>query len=114
MKRIFDMKTSDETTRGFDLDQIRSWLVGIQEIDRLKYFYYAPGSKYPTGSKNLKTQPVTDVLSFLTSHFTESPNSFVEIQRKAFISGRQEIISREITSKGEITKIAVLDVKKTK
>lgn len=89
MKHIFDRKTSDETTRGFNPDQIRSWLSGIHEIGRLKYYYYAPGSKYPTESKNLKTQPVTDVLSFLTIHFIESPNSFVEIQRKAFRSGRQ-------------------------
>jgi hypothetical protein len=112
MKRILDIKTSDQTTKGFDYDQIKNWLSGIKNVKSLKYYYYAPGSKYPTESRNMKVQSVQDVLSFLASHFTESPNAFVEVQRKVFRSGKQEIILRAITSWGETMKIGVLEVKK--
>jgi len=114
MKRIFDIKTSDQTIKGFDYDQIKNWLSGIKDVESLKYYYYAPGSKFPIDSRNMKAQSVPDALSFLTVHFTESPNAFVEVQRKVFRSGKQEIILRAINSTGEIMKIGVLKVGKAK
>jgi len=45
----------------------------------------------------------------------ESVSSFVEVQKKAFRSRRQQVIVREFAvtgSKSEITKIAVLDYSK--
>jgi len=113
MKRLFDRKTSDQTTKGLDPDQVQNWLNGVKDVESLKYYYYAPGSKHLTEARALKAQSVQDVLSFLEGHFTESPNSLVEVQRRIFRSGRQEIILREITSSGEIIKIGVLHVKKT-
>ena len=56
-----------------------------------------------------------EVLDFLNVHFMESVNSFVEVQRKAFRSGRYEVIVREMAVAGsasEITKIAVLTYSK--
>ena len=114
LKRISDRKISDRTVRGYNAEEIKSWLSGVKEIDSFKYYYYPPGSKFPADSKSLKNRPTIEVLSFVNSHFSESSNLFVEIQRKVYKSGRQEMILRGINLDGEITKIAVLNLKKTK
>jgi len=111
LKHIFDKKTSDSTIRGYDAEEIKSWLSIFKEIESFKYYYYPPTAKFPADSKNLKNQPVEEILSFLNAHFSESPDFFVEIQRKVFRSGKQEIILRGINLKGEITKLAVLNLK---
>lgn len=109
LRRLFDRKISDKTTRGYNPDEVKSWLSNVQKIDSLKYYYYAPGSKFPSESKSLKNQTTEEGLSLLGIHFAETPDVFVEIQHKVFKSGRHEIIFRGISLKGEITKIAVLD-----
>jgi len=106
LKRIFDRKISDRTTRGYNAEKIESWLSNVKEIDGFKYYHYPPGSKFPAESKSLKDQPAGEVLSFLNSHFSESSNLFFEIQRKVYRSGNQEMILRGIDLNGEITKIA--------
>jgi len=112
LKRILDRKISDETTRGYNAEEIKSWLSSAKEIESFKYYYYPPGSKFPAESKSLKNQPTEEVLSFLNIHFSESPDFFVEIQHKVFRSGKQEIILRGMNLKGEITKIVVLNLEK--
>jgi len=109
LRRIFDRKISDQTKKGYNPDEIKSLLSNVKQIDNLKYYYYPPGSKFPTESKSVRNQPIEEALSLLNSHFAESPDVFVEIQHKVFKSGRHEIIFRGISLKGEITKIAVLD-----
>ena len=113
MKRIFDRKISDGTIRGYNAEQIKSWLSNVKEVDSFKYYYYLPSSRFPAESKTLKNQPAVEVLSFLDSRFSESSNLFVEIQRKVYKSGRQEIILRGTNLDGEITKIAVLNLRKS-
>jgi len=64
----------------------------------------------------VKGQPVREVLDFLNTHFTESLDSAAEVQKKAFKSGRHQVIVRKITitaSTREITKIAVLSYNKS-
>jgi hypothetical protein len=113
LKRLFDRKISDTTIKGYDVEEVRKWLSDVREIDSLKYYYYPPGSKFLRESKNLKKQSSAEVLSFLKNHFPyDTPDFFVEIQRKLYRSGKCEIIFREITAKREITKIAVLDLTK--
>ncbi len=113
LKRIFDRKISDRTIRGYNAEEIKSWLSNFKEIDSFKYYYYPPGSKFPADSKSLKNQPSIEVLSFLNSHFSESSSFFVEIQRKVYRSGKQEMILRGIDLNGEITKIAVLNFRES-
>lgn len=113
LKRIFDRKISDGTIRGYNAEEIKSWLSNVKEIGSFKYYYYPPGSKFPADSKSLKNQPAKEVLALLNSHFSESSNLFVEIQRKVYKSGKQEIILRGINLDGEITKIAVLNFRKS-
>lgn len=109
LKNIFDRKISDTTLIGFNDAEIKNWLSNVKEINSLKYYNYLPGSKFPKESKILKNQPVREVLSFLNANFAESLNLFVEIQRKVYKSGRQQIIFRGINLDGEITKIGVLN-----
>jgi len=111
LRRIFDKKISDKTTRGYNAEEIESQLSSVKEIGSFKHYYYPPGAKFPTGSQNLRKQSPREILSFLNSHFTESADFFVEIQHKRFKSGRHQIILRGINLKGEITKIAILDFK---
>jgi hypothetical protein len=113
LKRLFDRKISDTTVKGYDAEVVKKWLGDVKEIDSFKYYYYPQGSKFLRESKNLKRQPSAEVLSFLKSHFPyDTPDFFVEIQRKLYRSGKCEIIFREITAKREITKIAVLNLTK--
>lgn len=114
LKRIFDRKISDRTIRGYNAEKIKSWLTDVAEIDSFKYYYYRPSSKFPADSKILENQPTGEVLSFLNSHFSESPKFVIEIQRKVYKSGRQEVILRGIASEGEILKIGVLNAKTTR
>lgn len=111
MKRFFDRKISDERIRGYNAEKIRNWLNNTEEID-LEYYSYALGSKLPTESKHLKNQSIGDVVSFLKSHFSESMDFFVEIQKKVYRSGKWEIVLRGRNLKGEITKLGVLNFKK--
>jgi len=111
LKPLFDKKTFDRTVKGYEAEEIKKWLSDVKEISTLKYYYYPPSSKFPSESKNLKNQPAEEVLSFLNSHFSESLELFVEIQRKGFKSGRWEIIFRGRNPKGEIIKLCVLNFK---
>ena len=113
LKRIFDRKISDRTLRGYNAEEIKRWLSNVKEIDSFKYYYYPPSSKFPAESKSLKNQSASEVLSFINSHFSESSNLFAETQRKVYKSGKQEIILRGINLNGEITKIAVLNFRKS-
>lgn len=112
MKRFFNRKISDRTTIGYNAEEVKEWLRSVEKVDSFKYYYYPPGAKFYTDSKDLKDQPTEEILSFLNSHFSESPNLFTEIQHKVFRSGRHEIIFRGINPNGEITKIAVLNFTK--
>lgn len=114
--KLFDKKISDTTTMGFDVDKINVWLKNVERVDGFKYYYFAPGARRQTGSRNQKNQPVAEILSFLIDHFVESSDSFVEIQKKTFKSGKNEVIFRAISMAGEkheITKLAVLNYRKT-
>lgn len=113
--KLFDRKISDTTARGFNAQEVAGWLDHVEKIDQFKYYLFAPGAKRPTESKNLKNQPVPQVLSFLTEHFVDSVDSYVEIQKKVFKSGRHEVIFRSafvVLDKQEITKLAVLNYSK--
>jgi hypothetical protein len=114
--KLFDKKTSDTTTSGFNVDEITAWLNNVERIEEFKYYYFAPGARRPTESKNQKNQPVAEIVSFLIDNFIESPDSFVEIQKKTFKSGKHEVIFRAINMAGtkrEVTKLAVLNYRKT-
>lgn len=103
------------TLKGLNPDKITQWLQDIEKIDEFKYYYFAIGAKRPTESKSVKDQTVREVLDFLNIHFTESINSYVEVQKKAFGSRRHQIIVRENAVTGttsEITRIAVLNYSK--
>ena len=113
--KLFDRKISDTTTRGFNFEEIVSWFDQVKTIDEFKYYFFAPGARRPTESQNLKSQTVTQVLSFLNDHFMDSSEAFTEIQKKVFKSGRHEVIFRSILvvlDKREITKLAVLSYSK--
>jgi len=112
LKRIFDRKISDRIIRGYNAEEIKRRLGNVKEIESFKYYHYPPGAKYPADSKGLKNQSTKEVFSVLNSHFSESPNFFVEIHHRVYKSGKQEIILRGINLNGEITKIAVLNFKK--
>ncbi len=106
----------DTTVKGLNQDEIAAWLQGVEKIDDFKYYYFAPGAKKPAESRDVKRQPVREVLDFLNANFIESIDSFVEVQKKAFKSGRQQVIVRKITvtaSTREITRIAVLNYNKS-
>ncbi|HKZ95096.1 MAG TPA: hypothetical protein VJ249_11040 [Candidatus Bathyarchaeia archaeon] len=113
--RLFERKISDTTMRGFNIDEVTRWMDNVETVEKFKYYYYARDAKRPTESKNLTNQPVAEVLSFLSSHFVESPESFVEVQKKAFKSGRHQVIFKAIAAtatRREITKIAILEYMK--
>lgn len=113
MPRVFDKKISDTTVKGYDAEEVKKWLSDVREVDRFRYYYYPPGSKFLRESRDVKKQQPAEVLTFLNSHFfPDTPNFFVEIQQKLYKSGKREIIFREIITNGEITKIAVLNFKK--
>jgi len=113
LKPLFDKKTFDRTTKGYEAEEIKKWVSDVKEIDTLKYYYYLPDSKKPSESKTLKNQPTEEVLSFLNGHFSESLELFVEIQRKGFKSGRWEMILRGRNPKGEIMRLCVLNFRRT-
>ena len=105
----------DTTLSGLHIDEITAWLRGVEKIDEFEYYDFMPGSKWASDSENVKGKPVREVLDFLNNNFTESVDSFVEVQMKAFKSGRHQVIVRKIkatASKREITKIAVLSYNK--
>lgn len=100
---------------GLHIDEIAAWLQGVDEINDFKYYYFMLGAKKPTESRVVKGQPVGEVLDFLKANFIESTDSFVEVQKKAYKSGRHQVIVRKIAvtaSTREITRIAVLDYSK--
>ena len=105
----------DTTLSGLHIDEITAWLRGVEKIDEFEYYDFMPGSKWASDSENVKGKSVREVLDFLNNDFTESLDSFVEVQMKAFKSGRHQVIVRKIkatASKREITKIAVLSYNK--
>lgn len=115
-ERLFDKKTSDTKLGGLNLDEIKAWLQGVKRVEEFEYYDFLPGARGPSESQKVKWQPVEEVLDFLAAHFTESVDSFVEVQKKEFKSGRHQVIVRKITaipSKREITKIAVLNYNKS-
>ncbi len=114
--RLFDKKIEDVTLSGPNPDEITAWLQGVERVDGFEYYEYAPGVKWPLESEEVKGKPVREVLDFLSTEFTESLDSFVEVQKKVFKSGRHQVIVRKITaisSKRETTKIAVLNYNKS-
>jgi hypothetical protein len=114
--RLFDKKIADTTVRGFNVHEATVWMQGVKKIDDFKYYHFAPGANRPTESQHLKDQPVTELLDFLNADFVESVDSFVEVQRKVFMSGREQVIVRKIAvtaSARDISKIAVLEYKKS-
>ena len=113
--KLFDRIISNTTTKGFNLSEVTGWMDKVEKIDEFKYYFFAPGARRPTESQNLKNQPVAEVLSFLNDHFVDSADSFIEIQKKVFKSGRHEVIFRSVflvLDKREITKLAVLHYSK--
>lgn len=113
--RLFDKKIADTTLSGLHIDEITAWLQGVEKIDKFEYYDFVPGAKRASESESVKEKPVREVLDFLNTRFTESLDSFVQVQMKAFGSGRHQVIVRKImttASKREITKIAVLNFKK--
>jgi len=113
--KLFGRKIPD-TLKGLNLDEIAVWLQGVEKVGEFKYYCFALGANKPTESKSVKGQPVREVLDFLNIHFMESVNSYVEVQKKAFRSGKYQVIVREIAVTGsasEITKIAVLNYRKS-
>jgi hypothetical protein len=82
LKRLFDRKISDKTVTGYNAEEIAEWLSNVEKIDTFKYYYYLPGAKFFTDSKDLKDQPTQEVLSFLHSHFSESSILFTEISTR--------------------------------
>ena len=113
MKRaLFDRKIADKITKGYKPQEVKSLLGDVKEVDRFEYYYYPPGHKFPRESKRLEKQPIEEVLSFLNDKFTESPDFFVEIHQKLYKSGKCEIIFRGMSTKGEITKLAVVSLRK--
>lgn len=106
----------DTTLSGLHIDEITAWLQGVEKIDEFEYYDFMFGAKWAAESENVKGKPVREVLDFLNNGFMESVDSFVEVQMKAFKSGRHQVIVRKITataSKHEITKIAVLNYSKS-
>jgi hypothetical protein len=112
LTRLFDKKISDTTTDGYKPNEIQKLLNGITNIDTFQYYYYFPGSKYPTESEKTKNQPVTETLTFLNQHFTDSLNLHTEIQHKTYKSGKHEIILKGRDPKNEIIKLSVLEYNK--
>jgi len=112
LKRIFDRKISDKITRGYEPEEVKSLLGGIKEVDKFEYYHFLPDRKFPRESKRLTNHPIEEVLSFLDGNFSESPDFFVEIHEKLYKSGRREIIFRRISTTGEITKLAVVSLRK--
>lgn len=105
----------DKTLSGLNLDEIKAWLQGAEKVDEFEYYDFLPGAKWASEAEKAKAQPVREVLDFLNANFTESVDSFVEVQVKAFKSGRHQVIVRKImatASKREATKIAVLNYNK--
>ena len=109
LTRLFDRKISDTTTDGYKPHEIQKLLNGITNIDAFQYYYYFPGSKYPTESEKTRNQPVTETLTFLNQHFTDSLNLHTEIQHKTYKSGKHEIILKGRDPKNEIIKLGVLE-----
>ena len=112
LKRHFDKKISDTTTDGYNPNEIQQQLNGITNIDTFQYYHYMPGSKYPTESEKTKNQPVTEILTFLNQHFTDSLNLHTETQHKTYKSGKHEIILKGRAPKNEIIKLSVLEYNK--
>jgi hypothetical protein len=113
--KLFDRKISDTTKRGLDIDEMAEWLHDVEKIDEFRYYYFELGAKRPYESKKVKGQPVKEALGLISTDFAESINSYVEVQKKDFKSGRHQVIVRQITvtaSERETTKIAVLNYSK--
>lgn len=113
LTRLLDRKTSDETIEGYRPNEVQQLLKGIKNLDSFQYYYYFPGSKYPTESEKTKNQPVDEVLTFLNQHFTDSLSLHTEIQHKIYKSGRHEIIFKGRDPKNEIIKLSVIEFKKS-
>jgi hypothetical protein len=112
LTRLFDKKTSDTTTDGYKPHEIQKLLNDITNIDTFQYYHYLSGSRYPTDSEKTKNQPVTETLTFLNQHFTDSLNLHTEIQHKTYKSGKHQIILKGRDPKNEIIKLSVLEYNK--
>jgi len=112
LKRIFDRKISEKITRGYKPEEVKSLFGDIKEVDSVEYYYFLPDRKFPRESKRLANHPIEEVLSFLDGNFSESPDFFVEIHQKLYKSGKCEIIFRRISIRGEITRLAVVTLRK--
>jgi hypothetical protein len=112
LTRLYNKKTSDTTTDGYNPNDIQQLLNGITNIDTFQYYYYFSGSKYPTEAEKAKNKPVTETLTFLNQHFTESLNLHTEIQHKTYKSGKHQIIIKGRDPKNEIIRLSVLEYHK--
>jgi hypothetical protein len=110
--KLFDKKTSDTTTDGYDPNEIQQMLDSITNIDTFQYYSYTPGSKYPTQSEKTQNKPLAEILTFLDQHFTETIDLHTEIQHKTYKSGKHEIILKGRDTKNEITKLSILEYNK--
>lgn len=111
LKRLFDRKVLDKTIVGYNVEKIKEWLGNVEKIDSFKYYYIPSRARVTSPSRTLKNHPTDKILSILETHFYDSSTSFTEIQRKVYKSGKQQIILRGKSTRGEIEKIAVLELK---
>jgi hypothetical protein len=112
LTRLFDKKISDTTTDGYKPNEIQELLNGINNIDTFQYYYYAPGSKYPSEEQKTKNQATNEIITFLNQHFTETLSLHTEIHHKTYKSGRNQIIFRGKDPNDEITRLSVIEYSK--
>jgi hypothetical protein len=112
LTKLFDKKISDTTTDGYNPTEIQQLLNSITNIDKFQYYFYTPGSKYPTQTEKTQNKPINEILTFLDQHFTETIDLHTEIQHKTYKSGKHEIILKSRDTKNEITKLSILEYNK--
>jgi hypothetical protein len=112
LTRFLDRKISDRIIEGYRAEEVLQLLSGIENVKTFQYYYYFPGSKYPSESERIMNQSIEATVSFLNLHFTESLSLHVEIHHKTYKSGKCEIIFRGKDPKGEIVKLGVVEFKR--
>jgi len=112
LTRLLDKKTSDTIIEGYRPEEVQQLLNDIKTIETFQYYYYFPGSKYPSEAQKTKNQPISEIITFLNQHFTESLSLHVEIHQKTYKSGRNQIIFRGKDPNDEITKLTVIEFRK--